>query len=79
MGLEGAVSYQQGSALALPFAAEIFDGSYMMHVGMNIEEKATLFAKVRRVLKPAGVFGIYDVMREGDGDLSFPVPWALWA
>jgi len=79
VGLEGAVSYQQGSALALPFAAEIFDGSYMMHVGMNIEEKATLFAKVRRVLKPAGVFGIYDVMREGDGDLSFPVPWALWA
>jgi ubiquinone/menaquinone biosynthesis C-methylase UbiE len=79
VGLEGAVSYQQGSALALPFAAEIFDGSYMMHVGMNIEEKATLFAEVRRVLKPAGVFGIYDVMREGDGDLSFPVPWASTA
>ena len=29
------------------------------------------------MLKPGGIFGIYDVMREsGDGDLSFPVPWA---
>ena len=43
---------------------------------MNIQDKAKLFAEVRRVLKPGAVFGIYDVMREGDGDLAFPVPWA---
>lgn len=79
VGLDGSVSYQQGSALALPFAADTFDGSYMLHVGMNIKDKAALFHEVWRVLKPGGVFGIYDVMREGDGEFSFPVPWATTA
>lgn len=46
---------------------------------MNIEDKATLFREVWRVLKPDGVFGIYDVMRDGEGDFSFPVPWATTA
>ena len=76
VGLSELVTYRQGSALALPFAAASFDGAYMLHVGMNIQDKAKLFAEVRRVLKPGAVFGIYDVMREGDGDLAFPVPWA---
>ena len=77
VGLENQVSYQHGSALALPFAPRSFDGAYMLHVGMNIQDKARLFAEVQRVLKPGGIFGIYDVMREsGEGNLSFPVPWA---
>jgi len=65
VGLENQVSYQHGSALALPFAPRSFDGAYMLHVGMNIQDKARLFAEVQRVLKPGGIFGIYDVMREG--------------
>jgi ubiquinone/menaquinone biosynthesis C-methylase UbiE len=77
VGLENLVSYKHGSALALPFASRSFDGAYMLHVGMNIQDKARLFSEVQRVLKPGGIFGIYDVMREsGEGDLSFPVPWA---
>jgi len=76
VGLDERVSCELGSALALPFAPESFDGAYMFHVGMNIEDKARLFAEVRRVLLPAGVFGIYDVMRLAPGELSFPVPWA---
>lgn len=77
VGLGDRVSYRQGSALVLPFAPGAFDGAYMLHVGMNIEDKAGLFAGVRRVLKPGDVFGIYDVMRQdGEGELGFPVPWA---
>ncbi|HEX2891147.1 class I SAM-dependent methyltransferase [Vineibacter terrae] len=78
-GLDGSVSYRQGSALDLPFDAASFDGAYMLHVGMNIEDKARLFAGVRRVLKPGGLLGVYDVMRTGAGDFSFPVPWAATA
>lgn len=76
VGLDDRVSFEVGSALALPYAPASFDGAYMFHVGMNVEDKAGLFAEVRRVLRPAGVFGIYDVMRLAAGELAFPVPWA---
>ncbi len=79
VGLGGRVCCQQGSALTLPFAAGSFDGAYMFHVGMNIEDKSRLFREVRRVLAPAGLFGIYDAMRLNQGDLSYPVPWASGA
>ena len=62
----------------MPFETESFDGAYMLHVGMNIRDKAALFAEVRRVLKPGSEFAIYDVMREKDGELAFPVPWASY-
>lgn len=76
VGLDKQVSCQQGSALELPFAEGGFDGAYMFHVGMNIEDKSRLFREVRRIMTASGVFGIYDVMRIADGDLSYPVPWA---
>ena len=43
---------------------------------MNVEEKVSLFREVHRLLKPGGTFGIFDIMREGDGPLTFPLPWA---
>lgn len=76
VGLDGVVSYQPASALSLPFPDGSFDGAYMLHVGMNIADKAKVFAEVRRVLKPGSVFGIYDVMRENEGEFSYPVPWS---
>ena len=79
IGLGDRISYRQASALALPFADSVFDGAYMLHVGMNIADKAKLFAEVRRVLKPGAFFGIYDVMRESDGEFAYPVPWAAGA
>jgi SAM-dependent methyltransferase len=77
VGLGERVTYRHASALALPFDPQTFDGAYMMHVGMNIEDKPALFAEVRRVLKKGAAFGIYDVMRTGKGDPDFPLPCAL--
>jgi ubiquinone/menaquinone biosynthesis C-methylase UbiE len=77
--LDAMVSYRHGSALELPFPAGTFDGAYMLHVGMNIADKAGLFAEARRVLKPGARFGVYDVMRDHSGDLAFPMPWAATA
>lgn len=76
VGLAGQVSYRQASALALPFADATFDGAYMIHVGMNVEDKAALFAGLRRILKQGGTFALFEVMRAADGELSYPVPWA---
>src|SRR5262249_55115309 len=70
------VRFQQGSALELPFPETSFDGAYLFHVGMNIADKPKLFAEVRRVLRPGGVFALFEFMRTGDGEFGFPVPWA---
>jgi ubiquinone/menaquinone biosynthesis C-methylase UbiE len=76
VGLADQVSYRQGNALDLPFDDATFDGAYMMHVGMNIADKARLYSEVHRVLKPGGAFGLYDVMRINEGLFSYPVPWS---
>jgi ubiquinone/menaquinone biosynthesis C-methylase UbiE len=77
--LDDRVSLRLGSALAMPFADRAFDCAYMLHVGMNIEDKAKLCSEVSRVLRPNSLFGIYDVMRIGDGELAYPVHWAMTA
>jgi ubiquinone/menaquinone biosynthesis C-methylase UbiE len=79
VGLNDRISLHQGSALSMPFADGAFDGAYMLHVGMNIEDKAKLCSEVHRVLRPGSLFGIYDVMKTGDGELTYPVPWATTA
>ncbi|MCK6452370.1 MAG: methyltransferase domain-containing protein [Alphaproteobacteria bacterium] len=76
VGLADRTEFRHGSALALPFPDGRFDGAYMLHVGMNIADKSTLFHEVRRVLAPGAIFGIYDVMREKEGTLYFPLPWS---
>jgi ubiquinone/menaquinone biosynthesis C-methylase UbiE len=79
VGLDSRISLGQGSALAMPFADCVFDRAYMLHVAMNIVDKAKLCSEVSRVLRPNSLFGIYDVMRIGDGELTYPVPWAMTA
>ncbi len=76
VGLGDRTAFEHASALAMPFADASFDAAYMLHVGMNIEAKADLFAEIARVLAPGGRLGVYDVMRIGDGEMSYPVPWA---
>ncbi|MEM6429017.1 MAG: class I SAM-dependent methyltransferase [Deinococcota bacterium] len=76
VNLDEHIYLQEASALSLPFSNDVFNGSYMMHVGMNIENKAQLFTEVFRVLKSGAVFGIYDIMQIGNNELNFPVPWA---
>jgi SAM-dependent methyltransferase len=75
--LDGLAEFQQGSALQMPFAAETFDGGYMIHVGMNVADKLGIFREVRRVLKSGALFTVFDMVRAADGAIRFPVPWAI--
>ena len=74
-GQSGRVSFQAGSALALPFNDGHFDAVLLQHVAMNIADRAQLYREIRRVLKVGGKFATYDVVMKG-GDLHYPVPWA---
>lgn len=76
VGLEDSVTLHHGTALSMPFESASFDGAYMLHVGMNIQEKDRLFAEIARVLKTGAKVGVYDVMRTSDGKIVYPVPWA---
>lgn len=75
--LEHLAGFQQASALALPFEPSTFDRAWMIHVGMNINDKLGVYREVRRVLKPGGLFAIFDFMRMDDRPIRYPVPWAM--
>jgi ubiquinone/menaquinone biosynthesis C-methylase UbiE len=76
VGLTDRVRFRVGSATDLPFDEASFERATLLHVGMNVPDKGALCAEAARVLKPAGVFAVYEVMRTGEGDLIFPVAWA---
>lgn len=76
VGMAGKTRFVQGSALDMSFAKASFDAAMILHVGMNLPDKAKLMSEAARVLKPGGVFAVYDVMRLKDGALTYPLPWA---
>ncbi len=76
VGLDNLVELHHGNALDMPFTGGSFDAAIMLHVGMNIADKAGLFSEVYRLLRPGAVFGVYDVMKTGNDELKYPVPWS---
>lgn len=76
VGMAGQTSFQVGSALDIPEPDDSADLALMFHVGMNIEDKETLFREAARVLTPGGTFALFDVMRDSDAALTYPFPWA---
>ncbi|MFE6234664.1 SAM-dependent methyltransferase [Cellulosimicrobium sp. NPDC057862] len=76
-GLAGLVTFALGDGDRLPCDDASHDRAMLVHVGMNVPDKAALFAEVHRVVRPGGPFGLYEQMRVGPGDLPFPMPWAV--
>jgi SAM-dependent methyltransferase len=79
MGLADRVVFRREAAEAMAAPEAVsggFDAATMLHVGMNIADKAGVFASVRRALKPGGVFAVYDLMRVGEGEIVYPMPWS---
>ena len=70
-----------GSALDLNSVLnenDSYDRAFMLHVGMNIENKSLILSEIASKLENGGMLGIYDVMKVGKNsheELEFPVPW----
>jgi ubiquinone/menaquinone biosynthesis C-methylase UbiE len=62
--------------MELAFDDQSFDAAWTLHTIMNIEDKTILFDNVRRILKPGGLFALYEICAGAHVPPYFPVPWA---
>jgi ubiquinone/menaquinone biosynthesis C-methylase UbiE len=76
VGLGDRVAFKQADATNLPFESGTFDAAMTIHVAMNIAAKDKMYMEAHRVLKPGGVFAVYDVLQGEGGEVLYPVPWA---
>ncbi|MGK0277021.1 MAG: MPBQ/MSBQ methyltransferase [Ilumatobacter sp.] len=76
VGMADHTTFDVATALDLPFDDGTFDAITVLHVGMNIDDKHALFTELARVLIDGGTLHVYDIMRIGDGDLTWPLPWS---
>ena len=79
LGLTERIAFEQGDALAMPFADAAFDGAYTMNVSMNIADKRAFFAEIHRVLKPSAWFRLSEIAQGPGGAPDYPTPWARTA
>lgn len=68
--------FHQGDATNLPFSDDQFDFAVTVHVAMNIPRKDRMYREAQRVLKPGGMFVVYDILQGEGGDMLYPAPWA---
>ena len=68
--------FHQEDATNLPFSDNQFDAAMTIHVAMNIVAKDEEYEQTRRILKPGGIFAVYDILQGDGGEALFPAPWA---
>ncbi len=77
LGLSKRVHLEPGDATKLErFAPSSFDAAWSIHVGMNIEDKGSLYASIAHVLKPGAPFVLFDILSAGAEEPQYPAPWA---
>lgn len=76
LGLGDRVTHHVGDALALPFEDAAFDLVWTQNTGMNIADKARLYAGFHRVLRPNGLLATQEPMAGPVQPVLYPVMWA---
>jgi ubiquinone/menaquinone biosynthesis C-methylase UbiE len=74
--IEAGIDFLVGSALALPFPSEFADVVWTQHVTMNLPDHAAFVSECARVLRPSGRLASHEWLRQRDGELPSPLPWA---
>jgi len=76
LGLAERVAHRAGDALALGMEGAPFDVVWAQNSGMNIADKARLYAGFARVLRPGGLLALQEPMAGPVQPPIFPVMWA---
>ncbi len=78
VGLDDRASFQTVTDGPLPFDDDSFDAASLLHVGMNVPDKAALFTELARLLRPGGRLAVYDLLAVVGAEAApaFPLPWA---
>lgn len=76
VNLSDTTTFVQGDATELPFNDNSFDVVWTQHVQMNIPNKIKFYFEINRVLKTGGYFLFYDILKKGNGEVEYPMPWA---
>ena len=74
--LDHKTTFQVADAADLPFESQTFDVVWTQHVQMNVPDKKKFYAEIHRVLKPDGHFLYYDIFKDNDQPVTYPMPWA---
>ncbi len=74
--LADACEFHEGSVLDMPFADGAFDAGVSFHVAMNIEDRASFYGELARVLRRGAPLCLFDVMKGPTPGMRYPVPWA---
>ncbi|TPX14786.1 uncharacterized protein E0L32_005181 [Thyridium curvatum] len=59
-GLSDFLQFVQGDFMELPFEDDTFDAVYAIEATVHAPSLAGVYSEIRRVLKPGGVFGVYE-------------------
>jgi len=76
VNLKSKTTFIQGDATELPFEDNSFDVVWTQHVQMNIPDKGKFYSEINRVLKTGGHFLFYDILKNSNGNVNYPMPWA---
>jgi 2-polyprenyl-3-methyl-5-hydroxy-6-metoxy-1,4-benzoquinol methylase len=79
VGLAGKIAHRAGSVTDLPFPDKSFHVVWSQNVTMNVPDKAAMFAQAFRVLRPGGVYVLSHMAETGQGQIDYPLPWAMSA
>jgi sarcosine/dimethylglycine N-methyltransferase len=76
LGLADRVRHRVGNALALPVDSDDFDVVWTQNSGMNVADKALLYASFARILRRGGLLALQEPMAGPVQPIVFPVMWA---
>ncbi|KAL9120921.1 MAG: hypothetical protein Q9187_002528 [Circinaria calcarea] len=59
-GLESQVEFVKGDFMEIPFPSNSFDAIYAIEATLHAPSLSAVYAEIHRVLKPGGVFAVYE-------------------